>query len=501
MKAAKKIILFAMLTCAVLSDIVPCSESGLSQVVSGAESDIVEFENFPEWVNGGEPVKGVDISSVLAAENAGVEFFDDKGNSEDIFRILAGHGVNYVRVRVWNSPFDASGRSYGGGNCDMYTAAEIGRRAAKYGMKLLVDLQYSDFWCDPGKQTVPKAWSGYSQEQKKKAIYEYTKKALSVIKEKGADIGMVQIGNETNCFFCGEKDMYKICEMFSEGSRAVRESDKNILVVLHFANPATGYFDWYAKVLDECRVDYDVFAASYYSYWHGSTQNLTDVLQNIAYKYNKFVMVAETAYPYTNEDGDKFSNAVSSGTDNVELKYDISPVGQKQCICDVFRAVANVGDKGIGAFYWEPAWLGRHDNTWEEQNRCWEESGSGWATSYAGEYDSQVIGAGGSSYDNQALFDFYGHPLSSLDVFEDIYPDKPNGVLGKIIENEKKTNDFNENGRIDIYDYVMLRSYALNGVAEPGADVNKDGKVNASDVNSVLRFMLGIQTDNQYNKK
>ena len=29
-------------------------------------------------------------------------------------------------------------------------------------MKLLVDFHYSDFWADPAKQKVPKAWENYS---------------------------------------------------------------------------------------------------------------------------------------------------------------------------------------------------------------------------------------------------------------------------------------------------------------------------------------------------
>ena len=58
-----------------------------------------------------------------------------------------------------------SGRGYGGGNCDIGTALAIGKRATRYGMKLLVDFHYSDFWADPGKQMVPKAWSVWNDER------------------------------------------------------------------------------------------------------------------------------------------------------------------------------------------------------------------------------------------------------------------------------------------------------------------------------------------------
>ena len=402
-----------------------------------AENDAVYFSQFDMNVNDGEPIRGVDISSILAVENAGVTFCNEYGRKQDIFRTLSEHGVNYIRVRVWNEPYDSKGNSYGGGNCDLYTAAEIGRRAAKYGMKLLVDIQYSDFWADPEKQTRPKYWIQHDHETLKGEIYKYTSWVLETISEAGGNIGMVQVGNETNCFFCGETDMYKICDLFASGDQAIRDFDRSVLIAHHFANPSTGYYAWYAQVMDECNLDYDVFATSYYPYWHGTTENLTTVLKEIADTYNKYVMVAETAYPYTSEDGDTFGNAVSKDSDSAVFRYDISVEGQAQCLTDVFQAVANVGEKGIGVFYWEPAWLGVNGISWEEQSSLWKKYGSGWATDYAAEYDASVTGSGGSSYDNQALFDFEGNSLKSLQVFRNIYPQNTEilNPKGAVIEN------------------------------------------------------------------
>lgn len=460
-----------------------------------AENDTVYFSQFDMNVNGGEPIRGVDISSILAVENAGVTFCNEYGRKQDIFRTLSEHGVNYIRVRVWNEPYDSRGNSYGGGNCDLYTAAEIGRRAAKYGMKLLVDIQYSDFWADPEKQTRPKYWIQHDHETLKGEIYKYTAWVLETISEAGGNIGMVQVGNETNCFFCGETDMYKICDLFASGDQAIRDFDRSVLIAHHFANPSTGSYAWYAQVMDECNLDYDVFATSYYPYWHGTTENLTAVLKEIADTYNKYVMVAETAYPYTSEDGDTFGNAVSEDSDSAVFRYDISVEGQAQCLTDVFQAVANVGEKGIGVFYWEPAWLGVNGISWEEQSSLWKKYGSGWATDYAAEYDASVTSAGGSSYDNQALFDFEGNSLKSLQVFRNIYPQN-NEILnpkGAVIENgryriknvnselfisEKNGNAVQSNGTVwtftknddDIFYITTLDGRALT--VEKSADTN-----------------------------
>ncbi len=387
-----------------------------------AASDSVTFTQFDSSVNGGEPIRGVDVSSIIAIENAGVVFYDESGNRQDIFKTLAEHGVNYIRVRVWNEPYDSSGNSYGGGNNDVYTAGLIGARAAEYGMKLLVDIQYSDFWADPAKQSRPKYWASHDLDTLGGEIYKWTTWVLTSVTEAGGDIGMVQVGNETNCHFCGEDDMYNICKLFASGNKAVRDFDSGILIAHHFANPSTGYYPWYAKVMDECGLDYDVFATSYYPYWHGTTDNLTSVLKNIGDTYGKYVMVAETAYPYTSDDGDTFGNVVSASSPDCEFRYDISVDGQAQCLTDVFQAVADTGKWGIGVFYWEPAWLGVPGISWEEQRQLWEQYGSGWATASAAGYDPDVTETGGSSYDNQALFDFSGKPLASLDVFGRVYP-------------------------------------------------------------------------------
>lgn len=382
----------------------------------------VDANIFVKKVEGLSPefIKGVDISSIISLEESGVKFYSEKGEEQDIFTTLKEAGVNYIRVRVWNNPFDSAGKGYGGGNNDLDTAIAIGKRATENEMRLLVDFHYSDFWADPAKQHTPKAWENLSFEDKKTELYEYTKESLQEMIDQGIDIGMVQIGNETNGQFVGESDWTKMSELFNAGSRAVREIDENILVALHFTNPeASGRYDSYAQELEQNEVDYDVFASSYYPFWHGTLSNLTSVLKQVADTYGKKVMVAETSYTYTEQDGDGHGNtAPGSGQ---TLNYSITPQGQANSVRDVIQAVANVGKAGIGVFYWEPAWLPVGPKESLEQNKIkWEEHGSGWASSYSKEYDPDDAGKwyGGSAVDNQALFDFGGHPLPSLNVFK-----------------------------------------------------------------------------------
>ena len=361
-------------------------------------------------------IMGADVSSVISLENAGVRFHGWNGEECDIFTTLAESGINYIRVRVWNDPFDSKHHGYGGGNCDINTAVEIGKRATANGMKLLVDFHYSDFWADPGKQMVPKAWKGMTAEEKAEALYEYTRECLKKLKDEGIDVGMIQLGNETNGAMCGEKKWAGICKLMIAGSKACREIFPKARIAVHFANPESGSYESYASKLDYYQLDYDVFASSYYPYWHGTLDNLVNELDKITDKYGKEVMVAETSYAYTGEDTDFFGNTISDES-AVTRNYPYTVQGQANSIAAVITAVAQM-KKGIGVFYWEPAWITCGDS-YEENKAKWEEFGCGWASGYARSYDPADAGRyhGGSAVDNQALFDRDGRPLESLKVF------------------------------------------------------------------------------------
>ena len=375
---------------------------------------VKKVENLPE-----DFIFGMDASCVPALERSGVRYYDFEGNETDVYKVLADNGITHIRVRIWNDPYNASGQGYGGGNCDIDNAIAIGKRATQYGMKLLVNFHYSDFWADPGKQMVPKAWGGMEIEQKTEAVYQYTKESLEKLKAAGVDVGMVQIGNETNQYLCGEKIWFNIQYLMQAGAKATREVYPEALVALHFANPEKGdSYLTYAKKMDYYQVDYDVFASSYYPYWHGSLENLTSLLTTIADTYGKKVMVMETSYAYTGEDTDFNGNTIGDGGAIVK-EYPFTVQGQANNVRAITDAMVNGTPAGIGVVYWEGTWISVGQNSWEENHALWEEFGSGWASSYATSYDPADAGRyyGGCAVDNQAMFDAAGHPLESLKVF------------------------------------------------------------------------------------
>ncbi len=385
----------------------------------GQEEADVYIEPIPDISD--DFIRGMDASSVLVNEKSGAVYYNYEGEVQDVFMTLAQSGVNYIRLRVWNDPYDEKGNGYGGGNNDVATAIELGRRASKYGMKVCIDFHYSDFWADPKRQHAPKAWEGMSADEKSSALYEFTKTSLSEILDAGVNVGMVQIGNEINNGMSGEMKTSAVMKLLDAGSRGVREIsrqyEKEIQVVVHYTNiDEADKIDSIAGDLQNYGIDYDIFALSYYPFWDGTMENMQEVAKNIQDKYDKKVMIAETSYCYTSEDGDGSKNSFEGIEDLVE-GYAATVQSQASMIRDICAAANEAG--ALGIFYWEGTWIpvGPAD---KDNSPLWEEFGSGWASSYAAEYDPEDAGLyyGGCSWDNQAMFDFEGHPLASLNVFK-----------------------------------------------------------------------------------
>lgn len=504
--------LFSIVLCSVVAT-VSLFGCGSGDSAPSMAQKSVEAEIFVDKVDGitDDFIRGVDISSILSEEKSGVTYKNAEGATEDIFKILSDAGINYVRVRVWNNPFDKDGNGYGGGNCDVQCAAEIGRRAAEYGMKLCVDFHYSDFWADPAKQKCPKEWEDIKDiHEKADKLYDYTKASLETILASGSDVGIVQLGNETNKGMAGEKQWSFMALLFDAGNRAVKEvaasSQKEIKTAVHFTNPED--IEGINKVLSKLEsnnIQYDIFALSYYPFWHGTLDNLTATLTRVANDYGKEVMVAETSYEYTLLDGDGHAN--SAGEKDLNKAYSATVQSQANAVRDVCDAVAKVGEKGLGVFYWEPAWIpvNVYDYTKSDaesvlnaNKEAWEKYGSGWASSYAKEYDPSDAGKyfGGSSWDNQAMFDFEGNALPSLYVFKylkygatcdlkvDFAPDldvtfEPGETIVLPETAEVSYNDRSKNGAAKVtwnedelsqIDTNVVGDYVVNGTFEDGSN-------------------------------
>lgn len=348
-------------------------------------------------------VKGIDASGILALEENGVTFYNKEGNPQDFFQILADSGINYIRVCVWNSSEDDKGVSRGNGY-DAVTAAVIGRRAAACDIKLLVDFRYADFGENASKQAAPKDWQNITYWEKIDAIYTYTRESLELILAAGADVGMVQIGNEIDDGVAGETDWEHMLPLLKAASLAVRDVEKSRSRKLQIAVHPADVSDrdrilQNAEILENAELDYDVLGVSYRPYEHGSLENLTATLAQIHEKYGKKTAVLETAYTYSAEKYDTVHNLLPIG--NLLPKYGGTVQSQASCIRDVMAATAAAGEAALGIFYWEEHGYGSGDTAPAGMDALHTEG-------YLGQGIRRM----------QEMFDITGHPFASLDVFK-----------------------------------------------------------------------------------
>lgn len=336
------------------------------------------------WIAGG------DMSTVVKAEDLGTAFYDADGHEDDALSILGAEGMNYARLRVWVDPAD------GYNNAD--TVLALAPRIKDLGMGLLVDFHYSDFWADPGRQDKPARWESHSFTELVDAVYDHTRDLVSALVDQGTPADMVQVGNETNAGMLwpdGSTDNWpQLAELLNAGARAVREtSDAEVMLHLAEGGDNDEFRWWFDEAVDH-EVDFDVIGASYYSYWHGSLADLEHNLNDITERYDRDVVVVETAYGFTLEDADGHENIFDEELEE-EGGYPATQKGQVQALHDVAEVVAGVsGGRGRGIVYWEPAWVAVEGNGWDHTD---PDSGNAW--------------------ENQALFDYSHTLLPAANIF------------------------------------------------------------------------------------
>lgn len=367
--------------------------------------------------------KGMDLSTIKEVEGLGGRFYDH-GEEKDVFEILKSYGMNAVRLRLWNDPYGPDGTPYGAGTNDLPTTLELAKRAKAQGMEVLLCMHYSDFWADPGKQRVPKAWRGMDAEQLTEEVYSFTRDTLLAMRRAGAFPDLIQVGNElTNGMLwpqgklleCGNYD--NLAKFVSAGIRAVRSLDQEIPIMIHLDNGGNApmYRDWFDHYLERGE-DFQIIGLSYYPFWHGSLEELKNNMNDLAVRYGKELVIAEVSMGFTMADYglyEKLAQEERKGyatkPELVEkLEFPMTKKGQADFMKALFAVIDQVPEnKCSGFFYWEPAWI--------------PVQGSGWANEAALQYIEEK-GPGGNEWANQALFDYEGQSLPALEVIRDYMP-------------------------------------------------------------------------------
>lgn len=380
-------------------------------------------------------VKGMDLSTLLEMERCGAKYYDD-GKEMDVLDIMKKYDVDTIRIRLWNDPWSESGESYGAGENDFATSLAIAKKVTEAGFGVLLNFHYSDFWADPGKQIKPKAWADYGVEELEKAVYDYTLDIMQKFLENGVNITMVQVGNELSNGLLwpeGKVPNYdNIARFVNAGIRAVRKVDEKRLsgvlsgmneqcrelekipVMIHLDNGGNNalYREWFDNFMKRGE-DFEIIGLSYYPFWHGSLQMLNDNMNDIAERYGKDLVIAEVSMGYTMEDYKEYEKLADEKRKGYatrpalveKIEYPMTKQGQYDFMEDFLNRISHIkGGKGRGFFYWEPAWI--------------PVAGSGWATEASLKY-MQDPGPCGNEWANQALFDYDGNALPTLQLIRD----------------------------------------------------------------------------------
>ncbi len=276
-------------------------------------------------------ILGADISFLPELEDKGMTF-SDKGKPGDAVEILKNHGINYIRLRIFNNPAADSGYSPNKGFCDLSHTLAMAKRIKAAGLKFLLDFHYSDTWADPGKQYKPSAWRGADFAQLKDSLFSFTRTVMLALKNQNTLPDMVQVGNEINHGIIWPEGSIahpdSLAALIYAGIKAVKTVAPQTTIMIHVAlggqyNEADAF---YTKMTKR-NVPFDVIGLSYYPKWHGTLADLTFTMNYLAKKFDKDIVVVEYS----------------------QLKKEVN---------DIAFGLAN--GRGKGTFIWEPL------NTWEK---------------------------------------------------------------------------------------------------------------------------------------
>lgn len=364
---------------------------------------------------------GIDVSTYFESLRLGAKYFDGDKEVQPL-QMFRQNGVDLMRIRLWHNPHSPQGEPYLGGTCDLDNFIALAKLAQQQGYGIMLDFHYSDFWCDPGKQFVPKAWQGMDLSQLEKEIFNYTKQVLTVCRSEGINLLYIQTGNEiTNGMLwplghlqwqegAAVRSNYpNFARLLVSAGKACREVFPQAKIVLHLERSydQAMYNEFFGQ-MQALGVDYDTIGMSYYPYWHGTMQQLFDNVENCK-KFGKEIAIVETGYGFTVEDYVKQEHGGRHLVLNVSemlpgtfaQQYPLTPEGQVRFTEHLLEGALAHGVSAV--MWWEPLWI-------PGEGVCW--------ASVAGQ---QYVGEVGKStrneWSNQCLFDYQGKKLPAFDKF------------------------------------------------------------------------------------
>jgi arabinogalactan endo-1,4-beta-galactosidase len=332
-----------------------------------------------------EFIVGADFSHLQFFEDRGIVYQDEQG-PRDALSILRGHGLNWVRLRLFTSNAQqASADPYNATNNLDYTVP-LAVRVKSAGLQFLLDLHYSDSWADPGKQNKPSDWATLIFDQLEERVYEYTRDVVTRFRQAGAAPDIVQVGNEIIGGLLWPEGRvggsYDSAHQWSQLGRLLKSAILGVRegaggnpprILIHIDRGADwGATQWFFDRLLQEQVDFDLIGQSYYPFWHGSLDQLRACLLQTGARYQKPILIIETAFPW-------------SGSTNV-VGIPPTPAGQAEFVLDLAKALRAVpAGRGLGIVWWGSEYV-------------------------------RLPGYGLAGFDRRSLFDFDGRAMPVVDA-------------------------------------------------------------------------------------
>jgi len=367
---------------------------------TGADVCVGEFRTYGPDPAAANMDLGGDLSFTPQELAAGAKF-TYRGQQQNPATIMRENGANYVRLRLWVNPPP--------GYNDLASDLALAQQVHQAGMKIYLDIMYSDFWADPTKQYIPAAWQGQDLAQLTQTVQSYTQQVISAFAQQGTPVDMVSIGNEIRngiLWPIGEVDwttntgwdnLAQLLKAGVAGAQAGNPPGHKLLIMMHFDQGGNNQLSQeFYQNLENLGVPFDVIGLSYYPFFHGPISAMRANVDALATQFHKPIVIAETQYAWTLANGNEQAGD-STGDfvwepSQISAGYPASPGGQLSFVSDELSILAQVPDGlGMGLFYWAPEWI---------PGVPWE-PGTGI----------------GSPNVNLTLFDFQGAALPSIGMF------------------------------------------------------------------------------------
>lgn len=321
-------------------------------------------------------IKGVDASFIPEIRSTNLSFYNAENIKEDMLLTLKNAGVNTIRLRIWNYPTN--------GHNNLAEVKTFADEIKQLNMKVWLTVHYSDTWADPGAQTKPMAWSNISFSQLKDSVYNFTKTIVSSINP-----DYIQIGNEINNGFLwpegSTNNINQMVQLLQSGAKAVRDVNTTSKIMIHHAGYKNA--EWFFSQIKT--VDYDLIGISYYPTWHGKgLDTLQTNLISLNTLFKKPIVIAETSYPFTFAYND-WTNNIIGDSSQILKQFTATEQGQKEYM-QAILTLTKITPNALGFCYWGADYVSFKGNQAKD----------------------------GSSYENQAFWNFNNKALPVLQVYE-----------------------------------------------------------------------------------